>query len=686
MVPGPEPHQAARSQEAFGRVLTAAGLILAAAAVLRLGAEYRAAVDLHFEDEADALRRAFALLDGDPGALSIAWWPLYVLLYVPVIALSGDWIVPSDLMFLLVVGGTTLAAVWAFSAGRSSVPPLLFGVLVLANPIVLNADRVGFVHRLHLYTLQLLPWFLALGWAARGRAWYALLPAASVFFLRSEAALWLLATGCILFVLGRRRHATLAAAFVVLGSAGTALNLLHPETKSRALLALQQHFALGSWERADEPEPQPPFDEFEPIWRASFGNATGLVEAVRANPTALAGHVAWNARRLPEKLRATLVSPFPRSPWTRGALFGLLAVCLAAGFRARTTIRWRHEDAPALALMLGTLACFVPALIVRSKPGLLLPLLPSFLAGIHLLARRTVADRPATGLLRRTLPLPFFALLAAGPSPYRGPEARRAVDTPIRTAVTLARHIPPDSHLTFLTDHAAAVRNLARRRTLLPLDPLPPGRRPSDAETGFLQALREERPEIALLYRKPEVLAERIESLRSLLPCYDVENLEGPWWLWLHESADLGWRVLLPPRTRIDFEGAAPWSAVCRIGGVRRIVLACQAPCRVSFPLETGGDAAFHTWVAKPEELWMKKTDGVLVRVTWRTARSRRVLTELLLDPQRRPEQRRWLDLRVALPRGRGTLVLETLPGRAQDASNAYDLVVWARPRVRGAH
>jgi len=122
------------------------------------------------------------------------------------------------------------------------------------------------------------------------------------------------------------------------------------------------------------------------------------------------------------------------------------------------------------------------------------------------------------------------------------------------------------------------------------------------------------------------------------------------------------------------------------IDGQEREVLHQHAPSSVelSLPPSEGRRLSFH--LAINPQAWAADGDGVEFLVEAGVEEPRVHRLARLLDPRRRPEERRWVDEAVDLSPWAGRRVLLTLRATSgPEGNDAFDSALWGSPRIGGA-
>jgi hypothetical protein len=404
-------------------------LALLALFCLRLLAPLELARDLTLWDEADYLRRAFAL--PQRGLPAPEWGPLHSLFYFALSRLVPDPITLHDVAYRLLAVLPTLGIyLCARRAGAPRTLSLLGSALFLVSAAPHVAPRP---------TLLALVLVLAGLWVALGRR--SLAGAAASLglslllasFARPELFMsFLLVSGVLGLALlrgGWRQSARTAFTYAALALALVAL-LGNPfeDRSGRRLYAFCQHYALGEVARAKlDVEP---WGQCNAVLRRSFGEVHSVGEAARANPSAFLTHLRANLLLYPVAslhlfLRgpshADLLDPQPR-PWTPERQGHALLVGLSLLGLAGLLLR---RGGPQLRLALRS-----PA-VVRCGLALLLVLIPSALSSLLLHPRDHY-------LVLQGVLLPLFVLvLAAALAPPRA-ESQGGVAFALALALLIA--------------------------------------------------------------------------------------------------------------------------------------------------------------------------------------------------------------------------------------------------------
>jgi hypothetical protein len=172
---------------------------------------------------------------------------------------------------------------------------------------------------------------------------------------------------------------------VVSGAAALGWGLGVPLGDSRSFYAFMQHYAvrIARVKRL----PGNPWVHFADFFGADFGSARTFAEALRANPRAVAGHVAANAGALPGAFLETLT---PDLDLSRQAFAGLCLLLAAAAVLALAALGSRLLGGPAPAAGRRSLAL---------ASGLLVLVLVPVLAAALLIAPRSHYLMPAAAVL-----------------------------------------------------------------------------------------------------------------------------------------------------------------------------------------------------------------------------------------------------------------------------------------------
>jgi len=150
------------------------------------------------------------------------------------------------------------------------------------------------------------------------------------FFL-AYMLLLLAFVGVVLYDILKARRFRVSALLAILAISAILLSVfgLPFGGGGRSLMAFGQHFALHWVER--EQSPLSPWTQWEEIIKANFGDATGLLSLIMANPREFGLHIAANLRRL----------FIPLGAWPRGVFFGIATLLL--GCRALITLSKRRD-------------------------------------------------------------------------------------------------------------------------------------------------------------------------------------------------------------------------------------------------------------------------------------------------------------------------------------------------------
>jgi GT2 family glycosyltransferase len=131
-----------------------------------------------------------------------------------------------------------------------------------------------------------------------------------------------------------------------------------------------------------------------------------------------------------------------------------------------------------------------------------------------------------------------------------------------------------------------------------------------------------------------------------------------------------------------DAGAAVRWIAPVTIGHVRRAALLCHPESSLTYTLDAPAKASLVVWCGLQPESWPENVGGARFTLTVKTAGVERS-DSIVLDPGRRPADRRWRRLRVPFPAGGASEAVVTLattvpPG----ASPAKAWAVWGDPHV----
>ena len=419
-------------------------LALLALFCLRLLAPLELARDLTLWDEADYLRRAFALpLRGLPAP---EWGPLHSLFYFALWRLVPDPVVLHDVAYRLLA---TLPTLGIYLCARRAGAPRTLSLAGAALFLVSAAPHVAPRPTLLALTLVLAGLWVSLGRRSLAGAASALgLSLLLASFARPELFLaFLLVSGVLALALVRgewKQGARTGLAYAALALALMAVlgNPLEDRT-GRRLYAFCQHYALGEVARAKlDVEP---WNQCEVVLRRSFGEVHSVREAARANPAAFLTHLQENLERYPTAslelfLRgpshADLLEPQPR-PWTPArkghalllgvAALGLLLLLRRAGPDEAAALRSAPVVRCGLALLAVLLPSALSAVLLHPREhylvlqGVLLPLFVVALAAALAPARRERAWAPALALaVALLLAAPRLGPAPGAPLPHRG--------------------------------------------------------------------------------------------------------------------------------------------------------------------------------------------------------------------------------------------------------------------------
>lgn len=495
-------------------VLAVAVAVAAALALLHLGLlrDLPLGLDLHVHDEALYHAQGQALLRGEIDARTWAWAPVLSACHALILLVPLGGLHPCDAVLFASTGLYTLGfwlvlrGVAGASAGGRLAAVLLACLLCCAWPTLL---RQGMAATPSVY------WFtgglaqVAIALLLRGRLVPGLLGFALAGLNRPEAALWLMAGGAVLLVPRWRNAAPrgLPVLALALGAALLASHAGNPEGRARAWLAFRQHYAMGRAEREPVPEREAAGRAFFfPAARieAEFGAADSILAALRANPGAVARHVAHNAALLPAQLGELAVAP-ARGGWLWW-LAGLpLAGLLLAGLLGRPGVaRCVRGEGRAVPWLIAALVGVPVALLVRPRTELLQALLLPAAAALVGIVRRA-ESRPwhrAAGGVEPLIPLLLAALAWAWAAPF-GTRASYGLET--RVAVEALRAEPRDGGpaRTLLAPHGRYLPALAGCPEVEGLDLL------ATAEAGAPGADSLD----ALLGRAPDLLLVSLSAL-----------------------------------------------------------------------------------------------------------------------------------------------------------------------------
>jgi hypothetical protein len=208
--------------------------------------------------------------------------------------------------------------------------------------------------------------------------------------------------------------------------------------------------------------------DWEPYYMATFGDASSLLEAFRADPGEFNLHLIGNLRLLPSQLRVILQ---PTGPLEAG-FWGLLAVVVVLVgvvlFRRDATRPNVFRQAPRMWGLLAILALPTLAIIVilRPRPIYLLALQPLLLlllgvtaaAAFHgVLGQRTSWSIPVLGLV----------LLLLYPMPYNIDVGRAVVEA----VEAMDPFVEPDEPFGLIGDEAYAFCHYAGMQNCVPYSP-----------------------------------------------------------------------------------------------------------------------------------------------------------------------------------------------------------------------
>jgi len=201
--------------------------------------------------------------------------------------------------------------------------------------------------------------------------------------------------------------------------------------ENRSWIAFEQHFYWTYQERQPEKFEGKPVGaaDWDTLAAEYFGDADSVLEAVIANPGAVAGHMLYNASQLPHALSVLLV-PAGAPRWLELVIeaLTLLTVVLALANlwrRRRDLPGWLHDHWPVV-LTYGSILIvnLGSAILLMVRFNLLIPAIPllMLLAGllIDLAAcelRLWLAEIPVEG--NRLLLIGCALFLALSPAPFR---------------------------------------------------------------------------------------------------------------------------------------------------------------------------------------------------------------------------------------------------------------------------
>jgi hypothetical protein len=393
-------------------------------------------LDLHPADEAGYEAVGHALLRGDASRLGLAWSPLTSLAYAALQPFRAWGVFPADVWFVAVFAGSTAAC---YVAMRQLAPRAAFVVAALwcGCPPVLQFDGGMRLPSVYLSGAMLL--FGALAAFASRR----FVLGCVLFFLaalnRSELAPWLVAfaLGCTLLrPAGVRRE--LALGVVAAATLLLVAQVASTEVRAKTWMAFYQHY-----EQAHAVEGVPSSDSFvqvAPVVRETFGEADGLLAAVRAQPAAVLEHVLHNLASIPSGLIGAFGRSYGFHLGLRVALLSGLGVLVLLGQRRRGA----RGDTAALSPLAGTFAATAPfgllgVLLAAPRPELLLAVTPALCVGIAWLARGGGTSW-ATRALAYGLPLFVLTSIVTTTGPFASAEPPRLVT---REVVALCREQMP---------------------------------------------------------------------------------------------------------------------------------------------------------------------------------------------------------------------------------------------------
>lgn len=321
-----------------------------------------------------------------------------------------------------------------------------------------------------------------------------------------------------------------ALAAGALGAAALGLALGSPKPDgARAVAALGQHYALNL-HRAGGPV-RAPWNEWEEHYRTAFGEATGVFEALRANPTAFGWHVGQNARQVPGTLLSAAVpridltylplphqllnGPEPPHADVESAAARALAAAVGLGLLgALCGLRAARRGSPdgaalplaALALVLVAAPALAAALVVFPRPHYAVPTLALAAALAAAGFRHLPGARPTLGPRGTLVALALVATVLGFVVPNRakgvcaqarlwkhsGGQQVRPVPTPARAAIRALRALglPPETVCLETTNGFARFAGL----TAAPVNPFA-----VSPNTGLLELVRRANVGVVLL-------------------------------------------------------------------------------------------------------------------------------------------------------------------------------------------
>lgn len=395
------------------------------------------------------------------GQTDIAWSPLYEFFFQSLFHLSSDAATLTVLHRILIVFAATILVVVV--ARRILPAPLAWLVGAWWAVLPINFDTMYEVHLFAVLPI-LVAWLVVLVWRgpwARGIT-------LGVFFLttllvRNELSI---ATACFAAVclgceIRERRRARktgearpslpiVAAAYVLPILAVVAVTLaiykhskpkfpeLGPLLEAKHTLNMAQVYAVGYMQRHPEYDKNPWID-FQELLIRDFGVAQPTFgQMLRRNPRALAEHVLWNYRLLPNGLQLMLFSASSGSmdPDYAGKylneeyplVLSIIAIAIAVIGTLFLVIdwrrRWRAWFASRAMCWLAMLCVIASAAAViatqRPRPSYLFSLTFILMIYLAICIYAIVVRVPGIGRLRPLMPVIMVALALSVPSAYGG--------------------------------------------------------------------------------------------------------------------------------------------------------------------------------------------------------------------------------------------------------------------------
>lgn len=386
------------------------------------------------------------------GTVNIVWSPLYTATYGTLLRILGD--IHAATLAHRVVSVLALVLVVLALARRFLAPWAAWAVAAwwAHLPIVYDA-----LYEVHIFGA--IPPLVAVLVAASGpptvarRAVTIGVLAIGVALVRNEMAIAVAVVVAACIVTDRRNArppaerrrdrvlvfglpTVVTAAVVVVGIAGFHENddPILDDARGKHTLNVCQVYAFNLQQR-DEFDGDP-WVGCRPLMEADFGTPDpSLVEAAVANPSAIAGFVAWNARLLPEGMQVSLFDATAGSAnpdyaavrtgraWAGVGAGAVVAVLLAGALtvRSRPDVQRRLRDKWFPLVVAGgiVVTTLVVALTQRPRPSYLFPLsalvLVATLGSVQLLLSRTRVAR----LLPMAVPVATVLLLVLVPSHFR---------------------------------------------------------------------------------------------------------------------------------------------------------------------------------------------------------------------------------------------------------------------------